>query len=64
MGIMYINNKPLDTGDNGGFYALAVCDSCNEWANTKGGNTFYSPGETLDSIGEAVAWFCADCLRS
>jgi len=62
MGTLYINGKPFDVGANNA-PSLQSCDACDQWKTTTGGKTVYLPGETEDSTGEAVAWFCADCLR-
>lgn len=62
MGTLYINGKPFDVGANNS-PSLQNCDYCSEWKTVTGGKTIYLPGEAEESIGEAVAWFCADCLR-
>lgn len=63
MGTLYINGKPLDVGSQSFSPSLQNCDYCEEWKTTTGGKMVYLPGEVEGSQGEAVAWFCADCLR-
>lgn len=60
MGTLYINGKPFDVGANNA-PSLQNCDGCGEWKTTTNGMTVYAPGENDQSIGEAVAWVCADC---
>jgi hypothetical protein len=63
MGTLYINGKPLDTGENNS-PRLERCDQCETLKSITGGRTIYSSGYSYDELGEAIAWICADCLRS
>lgn len=63
MGTLYINGKPLDVGSESFSPSLQNCDYCETWKTTTGGMTFYGVGEEVGSLGEAIAWVCADCQR-
>lgn len=62
MGTLYINGKPLDVGIENYAPTLQNCDGCDKWKTTTGGKTIYLAGDE-GTIGEAVAWFCHECLR-